>query len=63
MHFFYFLFVFVCRFIECSQNGQANVLTCPSQLIWDESRLSCVYTFTGVVTPSPASIPGTGVGK
>lgn len=34
------------QFIECDLNGHANVLTCPAQLEWDQSRLSCVYKFT-----------------
>ncbi|XP_052057750.1 uncharacterized protein LOC127698375 [Mytilus californianus] len=44
------------QFIECDLNGNANVLTCPSQLLWDENRLSCVYQFQSgvlVTTPNP----------
>ncbi|XP_052677094.1 uncharacterized protein LOC128158344 [Crassostrea angulata] len=52
------------KFIECDLNGNANVLTCPSLLAWDESRLSCVYSFqAGQPTPTPntASLGGSGV--
>ncbi|XP_021351567.1 uncharacterized protein LOC110449195, partial [Mizuhopecten yessoensis] len=47
------------RFIECDLNGNANILTCPSMLNWDESRLSCVYAFTQVnPTPNPSASSG-----
>ncbi|XP_069138969.1 peritrophin-1-like [Argopecten irradians] len=44
------------QFIECDLNGNANILTCPSNLVWDQSRLSCVYAFTQV---NPTPQPGT----
>ncbi|KAK3587560.1 hypothetical protein CHS0354_004849 [Potamilus streckersoni] len=51
------------RFIECDLLGHANVLMCPSGLVWNESRLSCVYKFatsgtgtgTGNITIKPSS--------
>lgn len=45
------------KFIECDMLGHANVLPCPDGLVWDESRLSCVYKFT-----VPGSGTGTGTG-
>lgn len=49
------------QFIECDLNGNANVLTCPSQLLWDENRLSCVYQFqTGVMVTTPNPNGGLG---
>ncbi|WAR26735.1 hypothetical protein MAR_012439, partial [Mya arenaria] len=33
------------KFIECDMLGHPNVLPCPSGLVWDEGRLSCVYNF------------------
>lgn len=38
------------QFIECDLNGNANVLTCPAQLEWDQNRLSCVYKFQAGLT-------------
>ncbi|KAK3101059.1 hypothetical protein FSP39_000659, partial [Pinctada imbricata] len=52
------------KFIECDPNGNANVLTCPSLLVWDQGRLSCVYTFVAgqpQPTPNSALLPSTGV--
>ena len=49
------------KFIECDLNGNANVLTCPSQLVWDQSRLSCVYNFQlgmAITTPNPNGLTG-----
>ena len=49
------------KFIECDLNGNANVLTCPSQLVWDQTRLSCVYNFQlgmAVTTPNPNALTG-----
>jgi len=31
------------QFIECDQLGKMNVLDCPGGLVWEQSRLSCVY--------------------
>lgn len=39
--------------------GHANVLPCSSGLVWNESRLSCVYKFQG--TGGPGSGVGGGV--
>ena len=45
------------QFIMCDQNGNAQILTCPGQLVWDQSRQSCVIQ-PGTV-PSPGSLgPG-----
>ncbi|XP_048740431.1 uncharacterized protein LOC125654511 [Ostrea edulis] len=32
------------KFIVCEGVGHANIMSCPSPLVWDESRKSCVYT-------------------
>ena len=51
------------NFIECDLNGDAHVLPCPPELVWDESRLSCVYVFvaTNPLPTSPTGVlPGTG---
>jgi len=45
------------KFIECDMLGHANVLPCSTGLVWNESRLSCVYTFDGT-----GSSTGTGTG-
>jgi len=51
------------NFIECDLNGDAHVLPCPPELVWDETRLSCVYVFVAT-NPLPTStagvLPGTG---
>ncbi|KAL4227026.1 hypothetical protein ACF0H5_015002 [Mactra antiquata] len=31
------------KFIQCEPNGNAQVMDCPAQTSWDESKLSCVY--------------------
>nr|XP_022298538.1 uncharacterized protein LOC111107568 [Crassostrea virginica] len=52
------------KFIECDLQGNANVLSCPSLLSWDESRLSCVYSFLAgqpQPTPNTAVLTGSGV--
>lgn len=49
------------KFIECDLNGNANVLVCPSHLVWDQNRLSCVYNFQlgiAVTTPNPNALTG-----
>ncbi|WAR24964.1 hypothetical protein MAR_010668 [Mya arenaria] len=37
------------QFIQCDAAGNARVITCPDQLIWDQNRQSCVYTLQGGV--------------
>ncbi|XP_052780524.1 uncharacterized protein LOC128217421 [Mya arenaria] len=37
------------QFIQCDAVGNARVITCPDQLIWDQNRQSCVYTLQGGV--------------
>ncbi|XP_062568542.1 uncharacterized protein LOC134230718 [Saccostrea cucullata] len=52
------------KFIECDLLGNANQLTCPSLLVWDQTRLSCVYSFQSgqpLPTPNTAILPSTGV--
>ncbi|XP_061179258.1 uncharacterized protein LOC133187884 [Saccostrea echinata] len=58
----YFAYAFdKYRFIECDLLGNANILNCPSGLVWEQSRLSCVYDIgTDNVVPNPA---GTGTGS
>ncbi|KAL3851707.1 hypothetical protein ACJMK2_015434 [Sinanodonta woodiana] len=53
------------KFIECDLQGNANLLTCPSRLVWDQNRLSCVYSaqLAGggqVVLPGTVVLPGSG---
>jgi len=50
------------KFIECDLLGHPNVLPCPSGLVWDESRLSCVYDFSvnGGTTGTGTGSTGTG---
>lgn len=59
----YFAYAFdKYRFIECDLLGNANILSCPSGLVWEQSRLSCVYDIgTDNVVPNPAGT-GTGTG-
>ena len=45
------------HFIECGAGGDANILPCPDLLVWDETRLSCVYKFE-VGRPKPTSSTG-----
>ncbi|XP_021351582.1 peritrophin-1-like [Mizuhopecten yessoensis] len=51
----------VNKFIECSPDGSANLLDCPSQLQWDQVRQSCVYSHTPSQQATQA--PGTLTGK
>ncbi|WAR24949.1 hypothetical protein MAR_010653 [Mya arenaria] len=37
------------QFIQCDAAGNARVITCPDQLIWDQNRQSCIYTLQGGV--------------
>ncbi|KAL4225899.1 hypothetical protein ACF0H5_013887 [Mactra antiquata] len=53
------------KFIECDMLGHANILPCPDGLVWDESRLSCVYSFTvggGSTGTGTGTTTGTGTG-
>nr|KAG5711271.1 hypothetical protein BaRGS_005968 [Batillaria attramentaria] len=50
------------RFYECDLQGHANVMNCPTGLVWDLSVLSCVYPMdassrpaTNAPTLSPSS--------
>nr|XP_022296763.1 uncharacterized protein LOC111106396 [Crassostrea virginica] len=60
----YFAYAFdKYRFIECDLLGNANILSCPSGLVWEQSRLSCVYDIgTDNVVPNPGGT-GTGTGS
>ncbi|XP_060067892.1 probable endochitinase [Ylistrum balloti] len=54
------------KFIECSPDGSANLLDCPSLLEWDQTRQSCVYssqTQTQQPTQDPNTLTGSGVDK
>ncbi|XP_069140831.1 uncharacterized protein [Argopecten irradians] len=53
------------KFIECSPDGSANLLDCPAQLQWDQTKKSCVYdhTQTQTVTQAPNTLTGSGVDK
>nr|XP_022298038.1 uncharacterized protein LOC111107241 isoform X1 [Crassostrea virginica] len=53
----------VHKFIECDLVGNANILVCPSNLVWDETILSCAYSFTAgqLPTPDQSVLTGTGV--
>lgn len=42
----------VHKFIECDLVGNANILVCPSNLVWDETILSCAYSFTAGQPPT-----------
>jgi hypothetical protein len=48
------------KFIECDMLGHPNVLPCSSGLVWNESRLSCVYKFQGSGSGSTGTGTGTG---
>lgn len=48
-------------FIECDLLGNANVIACPNDLVWDQSRLSCVYRFS-VAGSGTGTSTGTGSG-
>ena len=40
------------QFIQCDAAGIARVLTCPGNLVWDQSRTTCMYPpQNGVVNP------------
>ncbi|KAK7486065.1 hypothetical protein BaRGS_00022674 [Batillaria attramentaria] len=50
------------RFYECTGVGQAQLLQCPTGLVWDASRVACVYAastgaiqFTNPCTPQQLS--------
>ncbi|XP_045166815.1 uncharacterized protein LOC123530158 [Mercenaria mercenaria] len=47
------------RFIQCDQNGNAIVLTCPSQMTWDQNRQSCIFPTNSGVVLQPGTL-GTG---
>lgn len=49
------------KFIQCTPQGQAVVLTCPSSMMWNAAIQSCVYTTqAGVVVGS--NVWGTAAG-
>uniref|UniRef100_K1Q679 Chitin-binding type-2 domain-containing protein n=1 Tax=Magallana gigas TaxID=29159 RepID=K1Q679_MAGGI len=41
------------RFMMCEGVMQVNIMTCPSPLVWDQGRESCVYTVLTGSQPSP----------
>ena len=49
------------KFIECDQIGNARVLTCASQMVWDQNRQSCVFPLQSGVLIQPGTT-GTGAG-
>ncbi|XP_021371020.1 uncharacterized protein LOC110461719 [Mizuhopecten yessoensis] len=49
----------ITQFIECDLLGHPTILDCPSGLVWQESRLSCVFQI-GTVLPGSGS---TGAGN
>ncbi|XP_060076430.1 uncharacterized protein LOC132556055 [Ylistrum balloti] len=51
----------ITKFIECDMLGHPNILDCPAGLVWQESRLSCVFQI-GTVLPGAGSA-GTGSGN
>ncbi|KAL3851708.1 hypothetical protein ACJMK2_015435 [Sinanodonta woodiana] len=49
------------KFIECSPDGNAQVLSCPSRLVWNQARQSCVLiSTTGTGTLIGGTVIGTG---
>ena len=56
------------KFIECDMMGHANVLPCPTGLVWSEQQLACVYPFntgaggSGTGTGTSTGTGGTGTG-
>ncbi|XP_041378127.1 uncharacterized protein LOC121390392 [Gigantopelta aegis] len=49
------------KFIECNANGVANVLSCPSGLLWDQTKVSCVYPAKSSGPVATIHPPHTGV--
>lgn len=49
------------KFIQCDQNGNARVLTCPSQMVWNQNRQSCVFPTTPGFVLKPGTL-GAGTG-
>ncbi|XP_033744939.1 uncharacterized protein LOC117330621 [Pecten maximus] len=51
----------ITKFIECDLLGHPTILACPDSLVWQESRLSCVFQI-GTVLPANGNT-GTGSGN
>lgn len=51
------------RFMMCEGVMQVNIMTCPSPLVWDQGRESCVYTVLTGSQPSPNVVTTVAPGK
>lgn len=51
------------RFMMCEGVMQVNIMTCPSPLVWDQGRESCVYTVLTGSNPPPDVVTTVSPGK
>jgi len=49
------------KFLQCLANGQAQILTCPAQMTWDQARMSCVFPAGALLAPGTVGIGALGL--